>query len=85
VLNAKGGEINAKSKWISQPLENFENSRVRICDLSKTFLLQKFGLLWGRILIMGKGGVLALDQFHSWDISLFAQTSVFDLEIGKLI
>jgi hypothetical protein len=28
---------------------------------------------------------LALDQFHSWDISLFAQTSVFDLEIGKWI
>jgi hypothetical protein len=28
---------------------------------------------------------LALDQFHSWDISLFAQTSVFDLEIGKII
>jgi hypothetical protein len=26
---------------------------------------------------------LALDQFHSWDISLFAQTSVFDLEMGK--
>jgi hypothetical protein len=28
---------------------------------------------------------LALDQFHSWDIYLFAQTSVFDLEIGKRI
>jgi hypothetical protein len=26
---------------------------------------------------------LALDQFYSWNISLFAQTSVFDLEIGK--
>jgi hypothetical protein len=34
---------------------------------------------------MGKGGVLALDQFYSWNISLFAQTSVFDLEIGKRI
>jgi hypothetical protein len=42
VLNAKGGEIKAKAKWISQPLENFENSRVRICDLSKILLLQKF-------------------------------------------
>jgi hypothetical protein len=40
VLNAKGGEIKAKSNWISQPLENFENSRVRICDLSKILLLQ---------------------------------------------
>jgi hypothetical protein len=46
-------------------------------------LIAKFGLLWGRILIMGKGGVLTLDQFYSCNISLFAQTSVFDLEIGK--
>jgi hypothetical protein len=30
-----------------------------------------------------KGEFLALDKFHSSDISLFAQTSVFDLEIGK--
>jgi hypothetical protein len=30
-----------------------------------------------------KGEFLALDQFYSWNISLFAQTSVFDLEIGK--
>jgi hypothetical protein len=36
-------------------------------------------------LIMGKGGVLTLDQFYSCNISLFAQTSVFDLEIGKII
>jgi hypothetical protein len=32
---------------------------------------------------MGKRrSVLALDQFYSWNISLCAQTSVFDLEIG---
>jgi hypothetical protein len=31
---------------------------------------------------MGKGG-LTLHQFHSWIISLCAQTSVSDLEIGK--
>jgi hypothetical protein len=48
-------------------------------------LIVKFGLLWGRILIIGKGGVLALDKIYSWNISLFAQTSVFDLEIGKRI
>jgi hypothetical protein len=29
------------------------------------------------------GEFLALDQFFSWNISLCAQTSVFDLEIGK--
>jgi hypothetical protein len=32
-----------------------------------------------------KGEFLALNQFYSWNISLFAQTSVFDLEIGKEI
>jgi hypothetical protein len=30
-----------------------------------------------------RGSFRALDQFHSWDISLCAQTRVFDLEIGK--
>jgi hypothetical protein len=34
-------------------------------------------------MIMGKGGVWDLDQFHSWKISLYAQTSEFDLEIEK--
>jgi hypothetical protein len=46
-------------------------------------LIAKFGLLWGDFMIMGKGGVLDLDQFHSWNISLYAQTSELDLEIGK--
>jgi hypothetical protein len=48
-------------------------------------LIAKFWSLMGEFLIMGKGEFLALDQFRSWDISLFAQTSVFDLEIGKRI
>jgi hypothetical protein len=34
---------------------------------------------------MEKGEFLTLDQFYSCNISLFAQTSVFDLEIGKMI
>jgi hypothetical protein len=60
---------------------NFENNRVRIFYLS---LIAKVGLLWGRILIMGKrGSFLTLDHFYSGNISLCAQTSVFDLEIGK--
>jgi hypothetical protein len=43
-----------------------------------------FGLLWGDFFYYGKKGeFMALDQFHSWNNSLFAQTSVFDLEIGK--
>jgi hypothetical protein len=32
-----------------------------------------------------KGEFLALDQYYSRNISLFAQTSVFGLEIGKRI
>jgi hypothetical protein len=66
------------------PLENFENSRVRIFLFVQNTLIAKFGLLWGRIFDYGKKGeFLALDQFHSWIISLYAQTSEFDLEIGK--
>jgi hypothetical protein len=65
------------------PRENFENSRVRICDLPKILLLQNWSLV-GRIYDYGKRGeFLDLDQFHSWNISIYAQTSEFDLEIGK--
>jgi hypothetical protein len=47
-------------------------------------LIAKFGLLWGKIFDYGKKGeFLALDQFHSWIISLYAQTSEFELEIRK--
>jgi hypothetical protein len=47
-------------------------------------LIAKFGLLWGDLMIMGKwGSFFYLGQFHSWNISLYAQTSEFDLEIGK--
>jgi hypothetical protein len=56
VLNAEGGEIKAKAKWISQPLVNFENRGVRIWFCQNT-LITEFGLLRGRLLIMGKGGV----------------------------
>jgi hypothetical protein len=65
------------------PLENFENSRVRTFDLSK-YSYCKIWSLVGRIYDYGtKGEFLDLDHFHSWIISLNAQTSEFDLEIGK--
>ena len=51
-------------------LENFENSRVRIWFCQNT-LIAKFGLLWGRILIMGKGGI-----FGTWSISLLDYLSL---------
>ena len=84
VLNAKGGEIKAKEKWISQPLVNFENNGVRLCISSK-ILKSSYCKIWS---LMGenfdygkKGEFLALDKFYSWNISLFPQTSVFDVEI----
>jgi hypothetical protein len=59
VLNAKGGEIKAKQEMDQLPLENFENSRVRVFVLSKfsyCLFLSKVGLLWGEWLNMGKRG-----------------------------
>jgi hypothetical protein len=64
---------------------NFENSRVRICILSKSSYIKIWSLMGENFDYGKKGEFLALDQFYSWNISLFAQTSVFDLEIGKRI
>jgi hypothetical protein len=62
VFNAKGGEIKAKAKWISQPLVNFENRGVRIWFLSK-YSYCKIWSLMGENFDHGKRGeFLALDQ-----------------------
>jgi hypothetical protein len=45
--------------------------------------LQNLVSYGGEFWLWEKGGVLALDQFYSWNISRFAQTNVFDSEIGK--
>ena len=81
-LMPKGEKL--RPKQLDQlPLENFENNRVRTFDLSK-YSYCKICSLVGRFYDYGKKGeFLDLDQFHSWNISLYAQTSVFDLEIGK--
>jgi hypothetical protein len=84
VLNAKGGEIKAKAigsanhLWILKII-------VRIFDLSKILLLQILVSCGGEFWLWEKGEFLALDQFYSWNNSTCAQTSVFDLEIGKRI
>ena len=68
------------------PLVNFENNRVRTFDLSKILLLQNLVSCGGECWLWEKKGeFLALDQFYSWNNSLCAQTSVFDLKIGKWI
>jgi hypothetical protein len=64
---------------------NSENSRVRICILSKFSYSKIWCLMGENFNYEKKGEFLALNQFYSWNISLFAQTSVFDLEIGKEI
>jgi hypothetical protein len=85
VLNAKGGEIKAKANGSANHLWILKNNRVRTFDLSKILLVQNLVSRGGAFWLWEKGGVLALDQFFSWNISRFTQTSVFDLEIGKRI
>jgi hypothetical protein len=82
-LMPKGEKLRPK-QMDQLPLVNFENNRVRTFDLSKYSIIAEFGLLRGENFDYGKKGeFLALDQFHSWIISLYAQTSEFELEIGK--
>ena len=61
-LMPKGEKLRPK-QMDQLPLENFENSRVRIFWFVQNTLIAKFGLLWGRISMMGKGGV-----FGTWSI-----------------
>jgi hypothetical protein len=77
----KGEKLRPK-QMDQLPLVNFQNNRIRTFDLSK-YSNCKIWSLMGKNFDYGKRGVLALDQFHSWIISLYAQTSEFDLEIGK--
>jgi hypothetical protein len=71
----KGEKLRGQSKWISQPL----------VILSKLLLLQNLVSYGGEFGLWEKGEFLVLDKFFSWNSSLFAQTSMFDLEIGKRI
>jgi hypothetical protein len=80
VLNAKGGEIKAKANGSANHLRI-----LKIVELEFDFdKILKIWSLVRRIFDYGqKGEFLVLDQFFSWNISWFAQTSEFDLEIGK--
>jgi hypothetical protein len=66
-LMPKGEKLRPKQEMDQLPLENFENSRVRVFVLSKfsyCLFLSKVGLLWGEWLIMGKrGSFWIFDQF----------------------
>jgi hypothetical protein len=65
------------------PLVDFENNRVRAFDLPKYSNCKIWSLMKENVDYGKKGEFLALDHFHSWIISLDAQTSEFELEIGK--
>jgi hypothetical protein len=74
------------------PLENFENSRVRTFVLSKyskcLFFVKSWSLV-GRMLDYGKKGEFLIKHESlinfSWNTSLYASTSEFDLEIGNRV
>ena len=63
----KGEQIRPKQQMDQLPLENFENSRVRVFVCQNTLvclLLSNIGLLWGEGLIKGKRGSFWIsDQF----------------------
>jgi hypothetical protein len=86
VLNAKGGEIKAKANGSANHLWILKIVELEFVICPKYSYYCKIWSLIGENFDYGKNGeFLALDQFYSWNISLFAQTSVFDLEIGKRI
>ena len=87
VLDAKGGENEGQSnKWISYHLRNFENSRIEllVCQNSLVVSIVKSRLLKGRVVDYRKRGEFfeSLINF-SWNTSIYASTSEFDLEIGN--
>jgi hypothetical protein len=69
----KGGVFDTWSILLLEYLSMCPNTRVWLRDRKMIFWLWE------------KGEFLTLDQFYFWNISLCAQTSVFDLEIGKWI
>ena len=84
-LMPKGEKLRPKQNGSANHLRILKIEELEFGFCQNT-LIAKFGLLWGRILIMGKrGSFWHLINFYSWNISRFAQTRVFDLEIGKTI
>jgi hypothetical protein len=76
-LMPKGEKLRPK-QMDQLPLENFENSRVRIFWFVQNPPIAKFGLLWGEFIIMGKRGsfwllinfILGLSLFMPKQVSL---------------
>jgi hypothetical protein len=81
-LMPKGEKLRPKQEMDQLPLENFENSRVELLFCQNTLIIKSLSLV-GRMFDYGKkGGFESLINF-SWNTSLYASTSDFDLEIGN--
>jgi hypothetical protein len=85
VFNAKGGEIKAKATGSSNHLRILKIVELEFVICPKYSYCKIWSLMGENFDYGKKEEFLALDQFFSWNISRFAQTSVFDLEIGKRI
>jgi hypothetical protein len=83
VLNAKGGEIKAKATGSANHLRILKRVKLEFDFLSKYSDFKIWSLMGEDFDYVKKGEFWALYQFHSWIISLCAQTSVFDLEKEK--
>ena len=94
-LMPKGEKLRPKQEMDQLPLENFESSRdlriLKVVELELLFvkilllsLIVKSWSLEGRMFDYGKkGGVSESLINFSWNTSLYASISVFDLEIGN--
>jgi hypothetical protein len=80
----KGEKLRPK-QMDQLPLENFENSRVGTFDLSKYSYCQNLASNGENLWLWEKGGVFGSWSIFHCIISFYAQTSEFDLEIGKWI
>jgi hypothetical protein len=85
VLNAKGGEIKAKANGSANHLWFLKIVELEFLICPKYSYCKIWSLVGENFDYGKKREFLALDQFYSWNNSLCAQTSVFDLEIGKRI
>jgi hypothetical protein len=83
VLNTKGGEIKAKATGSANRLRILKIVELEFVICPKYSYCKIWSLMGENFDYGKKGEFLALDKVHSSDISLFAQTSVFDFEIGK--
>ena len=85
MLNAKGGEIKSKANGSANHLRILKIVELEFVICPKYSYCKIWSLMGENFDCGKKGEFLALDQFFSWNISHFAQTSVFDLEIRKRV